>query len=267
MSDVKKSREVQELYINELRGRLIESEARYSTIVDIAPDAIVVIDARQCIKLLNPKAEEIFGYSSDEAADRPLDLLLTEQVATIHRRYVREFSTGSETIKRMESRSAPIFGRRRDGTTFPAEVSIARLTQDGQPSFLAVVRELPAQKAAEGRPGFDPVQAAREDEKSDSGRLLIDSERHLVTLNGHPLRLSPTEFALLAFLRDEAPRVVSSQELVQEVQGYENNPAEARDIVRYHVYRIRRKAKADAGTEDLIRTVRGIGYALGDEYR
>jgi DNA-binding response OmpR family regulator len=87
--------------------------------------------------------------------------------------------------------------------------------------------------------------------------------RHVITLNGHLLELSPTEFDLLAYLISEAPRVVSAQELVREVQGHESEPWEARDIVRYHVYRIRRKMKAAAGRTDALCTVRGVGYTIG----
>jgi DNA-binding response OmpR family regulator len=94
--------------------------------------------------------------------------------------------------------------------------------------------------------------------------LIVDFMRHVMTLDGHLLELSPTEFDLLAYLASEAPRVISPQELVREVQGYESEAWEARDTVRYHVYRIRRKAKAATGRTDIIRTVRGVGYTMGE---
>jgi DNA-binding response OmpR family regulator len=94
--------------------------------------------------------------------------------------------------------------------------------------------------------------------------LIVDFMRHVITLDGHLLELSPTEFDLLAYLVSEAPRVVSPQELVREVQGYESEAWEARDMVRYHVYRIRRKIKASAGRTGVVRTVRGVGYTIGE---
>lgn len=96
------------------------------------------------------------------------------------------------------------------------------------------------------------------------GALIVDLMRHVITLEGHLLELSPTEFDLLAYLVSEAPRVISPEELVREVQGYESEPWEARDTVRYHIYRIRRKIKAAAGLKDAIRTVRGVGYTIGE---
>jgi DNA-binding response OmpR family regulator len=88
--------------------------------------------------------------------------------------------------------------------------------------------------------------------------------RHVITLDGHLLELSPTELDLMAYLVSEFPRVVSPQELVREVQGYECDLPEARDVVRYHIYRIRRKIKQATGQSGVIRTVRGVGYAISE---
>jgi DNA-binding response OmpR family regulator len=92
--------------------------------------------------------------------------------------------------------------------------------------------------------------------------LTIDSVRHIATLQNEVLELSPTEFNLLAYLVDEAPRVVPAEELVREVQGYDSPTVDAGETVRYHVYRLRQKIKAATGRADLIRTVRGVGYTL-----
>ena len=92
--------------------------------------------------------------------------------------------------------------------------------------------------------------------------LIVDLTRHVITLEGNLLELSPTEFDLLAHLISEAPRVVRPQELVREVQGYETEQWEASETVRYHIYRIRQKIKAATGRRDVIQTVRGVGYLI-----
>ena len=92
--------------------------------------------------------------------------------------------------------------------------------------------------------------------------LIVDITRHLITLDGHLLELSPTEFHLVTYLASEAPRVVPAQELVQEVQGYSSEPWEARDIVRFHIHRVRQKIHTATGRTNVIRTVRGVGYTL-----
>jgi DNA-binding response OmpR family regulator len=93
--------------------------------------------------------------------------------------------------------------------------------------------------------------------------LIVDPVRHIVTLDGALLELSPTEFDLLAYLVSETPRVVGPQELIREVQGYTSDAAEAAETIRSHMYHIRRKMQTTAGRSVII-TVRGVGYTLAD---
>ncbi|MBN1963229.1 MAG: winged helix-turn-helix domain-containing protein, partial [Anaerolineae bacterium] len=58
--------------------------------------------------------------------------------------------------------------------------------------------------------------------------------------------------------------VVSPRDLVREVQGYDSEPWEASETIRYHIYRIRQKIQAATGQTNVIRTVRGVGYTLAD---
>ena len=94
--------------------------------------------------------------------------------------------------------------------------------------------------------------------------LVVDLDRHVITLDDHLLDLSPTQFNVLTYLAREAPRVISHQELMREVQGYQNEPWEENNPIRYHIYRIRKKISQTTGHDDLIQTVRGVGYKLGD---
>jgi DNA-binding response OmpR family regulator len=93
-------------------------------------------------------------------------------------------------------------------------------------------------------------------------RLEVDIDRHQITLDGQALNLSPTEFNLLAHLAQEAPRVVPAQELAEKVLGYSLEPWEARELIRFHIHRLRTKVRDASGHTDLIRTVRGVGYSL-----
>lgn len=96
------------------------------------------------------------------------------------------------------------------------------------------------------------------------GSLIVDLLRHVITVDGHLLDLSPTEFDLLTHLIRKAPQVVSSQDLVRDVQGYESEQWEASETIRQHIYRIRQKIKEAAGRTNVIRTVRGVGYTIAE---
>lgn len=94
------------------------------------------------------------------------------------------------------------------------------------------------------------------------GELTVDFARHLISLSGHPLPLSTTEFNILAYLIKAMPRIVPPQELVRQVRGYTSETWEASETVRVHIYHIRRKVKQTTGHTDLIDTVRGKGYTI-----
>ena len=90
--------------------------------------------------------------------------------------------------------------------------------------------------------------------------ITLDSETHRVTRAGKALKLGPTEFRLLATLMEKPGRVLSREQLLDRVWG--------RDIyvetrtVDVHIGRLRKVLCSD-GDDDILRTVRGTGYALG----
>jgi two-component system OmpR family response regulator len=91
-----------------------------------------------------------------------------------------------------------------------------------------------------------------------SDALALDLLRRTATVRGERLDLTPTEFSLLAALLRERGAPISRRALLREVWGYEFDPGT--NVVDVHVNRLRRKLE-DRGLEDVIRTVRGSGYA------
>jgi len=110
-----------------------------------------------------------------------------------------------------------------------------------------------------------PTSASRDDQLKrarflQSGEIIVDLQKHIATLHGQLLNLTPTEFRLLACLMRKADQVLSCQELVREVQNYDCNEREARDIIRVHVRRLRQKIEPDPANPQYILNVRGVGY-------
>jgi DNA-binding response OmpR family regulator len=95
------------------------------------------------------------------------------------------------------------------------------------------------------------------------GRLTIDFEKRQVTFHDKPLALTPIQFHLLGSLALNAGRVVSHGELLETVWGYKREDSDARELLKVHINRIRKKMKAVAEEgESYIQSVRGFGYRL-----
>jgi DNA-binding response OmpR family regulator len=125
----------------------------------------------------------------------------------------------------------------------------------------ATLEDQPQQPDSNSSPSPEPPH----DRFLKRGTLVVDFMRHLVTLDGQLLDLSPTEFEVFAYLVEVAPRVVTPQELVAQVPGYSSEPWEAGQLARQYVYRLRQKIKDATGRSDIIKTARGVGYAISDE--
>lgn len=124
------------------------ARARFSGILDIAPEAIVSTDEALRITLFNKGAEETFGYRAEEVLGQSLDILVPERFREAHRRHMANFAVSDE-VTRMGHRRPDVFGLRRDGTEFPAEASISKLDVGGKWLFTAMLRDITERREAE----------------------------------------------------------------------------------------------------------------------
>lgn len=121
------------------------SQARFAGILEIADDAIIAVDANQQIILFNQGAEKIFGYSAAEILNQPLGKLLPQEFEEIHRQHVEKFGKYNEKARKMGERRE-IYGRRADGSEFPAEASISKLEVAGETIFTTILRDISDRK-------------------------------------------------------------------------------------------------------------------------
>jgi PAS domain S-box-containing protein len=97
-------------------------------IVKAAPDAVIVADLEGVIRLWNPGAEAIFGYSSAEALGQTLDLIVPERFRDRHWEGYRRVMATGETLYGRELLAVPAV--RRDGTRISIEFSVALLRDE-----------------------------------------------------------------------------------------------------------------------------------------
>lgn len=132
----------------QMQEALRNSQALFAGIVSIADDAIISIDAQQCITLFNSGAERIFGYLASEVLGQPLDLLLPQRYTKVHRRHVSEFETSPNQSRKMGERRE-IYGKRKDGTEFAAEASISKLKLGNETVYTVYLQDVSDRKQIE----------------------------------------------------------------------------------------------------------------------
>lgn len=98
-----------------------------------------------------------------------------------------------------------------------------------------------------------------------SGKLVIDSNHRVATMNGSLLDLTTTEFNLIVCLVKNAPQPVAPRYLVNQALEYDVGEAEASEIIKYHIHHLRQKIESDPLHPRFIKTVRYKGYLWVDE--
>lgn len=140
---------VSEAHANELNQKLRNNEARIRAILDRVDEGILSMTIDGVVRTINPAAERMFGYRAEEIIGNNISLLMPEPYRSQYDDYLKSYlATGQQSVigNRRE-----IVGRRRDGTTFPAEMSIGEVKVSGEQLFICAMRDIAERKATEAR--------------------------------------------------------------------------------------------------------------------
>ncbi len=123
------------------------SDAGFRSLVESAPDAIIVADGSGAIVSWNHSAQRLFQYSAEEIVGRPLSLLMPESYREAHRiGLTRVVATGES---RFCGRTIELEGLRKDGSVFPLELSLATWGTLRERYFSGILRDITERKRAE----------------------------------------------------------------------------------------------------------------------
>ena len=126
-----------------------ESEEHYRAVADAATDAIITIDSDSTILIVNPAAERIFGYSSEEMIGQPLTMLMPEYLRHLHKAGItRYMETGQ---KHIQWSAVQLPGLHKIGNEIPLEISFAEFTRDGRHFFTGIARDISERKRLQDR--------------------------------------------------------------------------------------------------------------------
>ncbi|HEX3376677.1 MAG TPA: sigma 54-interacting transcriptional regulator, partial [Candidatus Acidoferrales bacterium] len=124
-----------------------ESEPLFRTLFEFSPDAIIASDTKGSITEVNARVETMFGYARGELLGQSVEILVPERFRHAHPAH-RNGYTSAARVRPMGA-GLELYGRRKDGSEFPADIMLGPVeTQDG-PIVLCVIRDLTEKRTAE----------------------------------------------------------------------------------------------------------------------
>jgi PAS domain S-box-containing protein len=155
------------------------------SVLDSAPDAMIIIDDAGTVLFANRQVSRLFGYETAEVIDQPVERLLPERFRARHIGH-RHGYAGAVRVRPMGN-GVDLFALRKDGSEFPVEISLSPIEQDGRMLVAAAIRDVTDRMRVEAE-----IRAAR----TVADRANLGKSRFLATAS-HDLRQPLQALALL----------------------------------------------------------------------
>jgi two-component system sensor kinase FixL len=160
---------------------------RLDTILTMAVDGIIVIDAEGRIEAFNRGAQDLFGYHEDEVMGRNVSMLMPSPYHEQHDAYLRRYIETGEA--RIIGIGREVTGRRRDGTVFPVRLSVGEMRIGGQRKFTAMLRDLSKRVHLEDALGASEARWRAIVDSAVDGIIVIDAYGRIEAFNRAAERL------------------------------------------------------------------------------
>jgi len=222
------------------------------SVIDAAPDGMVVVDDSGTIEFVNPMAAQLFGYPPEELVGRPVEILLPESLRSAHVAD-REGYTRHPRTRAMGS-GLDLHGRRRSGEEFPVEIALSPVRSGSRTFVIAIVRDVSERRAI-----ADELNRAHE-------QLALVDDRERIARDLHDTVIQRL-FAVGLSLQGAIGRI-SDAKTAERVEAAINEiDGTIRDI-RTSIFSLHARRMPTAGLrDDVLATAREAARALGFEPR
>jgi PAS domain S-box-containing protein len=229
------------------------SHDRFRQLLDTAPDAMIVVSANDAITFANVETESLFGYTRDELMGKSLELLIPERFRGAHGGHVRRFF--ERPMRRPMGSGLELFGRRRDGSELPIEVSLSPVhSADGPPSVCAAIRDISERKRIENAARLSADRLRNAVETMQDALALFGSDDRLVLCNSPYRRL----------LGDVPPEELVGKSYVELLDLWMTTLVFSTDEERAHFRSERLASRREAQTSFDVRTKMGRSLRVLD---
>jgi diguanylate cyclase (GGDEF)-like protein/PAS domain S-box-containing protein len=152
----------------------------FRLLLDSAPDAMVVVGDRGEIVLTNAHAERMFGYEAGELEGEPVEMLVPDRLREQHAGHRSEYA--ADPHARAMGADLDLYGRRKDGSEFPVEISLSPLPTDERVLVLSAIRDITDRKRSEQK--FRDLL-----ESAPDAMVIVDSAGKIVLVNAQTEKL------------------------------------------------------------------------------